>query len=253
MWEEINSDTECHWSRFKSRCHNIDKDVVRTDRTLPYYMGENNSNLKKLEDILVTYIFFNFDLGYVQGMNELLSPILYIMNHESDSYWCFKGVMDKMERNFHKDQNGMHTQLVHMAKLVKCMDPGLYDYFEEHESLNMFFCFRWILIHFKREFSFSTIQRLWEVLWANHLTPNFHLFIALAILLKKRSDIISKQMRFDDILKFINEMSGNLNLEEILVEAENVYNVFNHVCEPSDWKQELLEGRQPPIKDIDSQ
>lgn len=30
-------------------------------------------------------------------------------------------------------------------------------------SLNLFFCFRWILIAFKREFKFGDVIRLWEV------------------------------------------------------------------------------------------
>jgi len=34
---------------------------------------------------------------------------------------------------------------------------------ESKDCLNLFFCFRWLLVLFKREFSFETIQRLWEV------------------------------------------------------------------------------------------
>ena len=34
---------------------------------------------------------------------------------------------------------------------------------ESKESLNLFFCFRWLLVLFKREFTFEKIQRLWEV------------------------------------------------------------------------------------------
>lgn len=96
-------------------------------------------------------------------MNEILSPILFVMQEEADAYWCFKGIMDRMESNFHKDQIGMHTQLVQLSKLLKCMSPDFYDFLEKKECLNMFFCFRWVLILFKREFSFQTIQRLWEV------------------------------------------------------------------------------------------
>jgi len=34
---------------------------------------------------------------------------------------------------------------------------------ESQESSNMYFCFRWLLILFKREFSFPEIMRIWEV------------------------------------------------------------------------------------------
>jgi len=73
-----------------------EKDVNRTDRTLPYFAGENNVNLQLLSDILMTYVMYNFDLGYVQGMSDLLSPILFVMSDEVDAFWCFVGFMDKV-------------------------------------------------------------------------------------------------------------------------------------------------------------
>ena len=38
-----------------------------------------------IQDILLTYAFFNFDLAYVQGMSDLLSPILYVMREEVEA------------------------------------------------------------------------------------------------------------------------------------------------------------------------
>lgn len=45
---------------------------------------------------MVTYSFFNFDLGYVQGMSDLLAPILVNMQDEVAAYWCFKNLMDRI-------------------------------------------------------------------------------------------------------------------------------------------------------------
>lgn len=77
-------------------CFVIEKDVNRTDRTLPYFSGERNPHLILLYDILMTYVMYNFDLGYVQGMSDLLSPILILMSNEVDAFWCFVGFMDKV-------------------------------------------------------------------------------------------------------------------------------------------------------------
>lgn len=74
----------------------VEKDVNRTDRTLQFYAGDNNPNLRLLYDILMTYVMYNFDLGYVQGMSDLLSPILYLMGNEVDAFWCFTGFMDRV-------------------------------------------------------------------------------------------------------------------------------------------------------------
>ncbi len=42
------------------------------------------------------------------------------------------------------------------------LDPQLHAYLEARDCLNYFFCFRWVLIHFKREFSFEQVRR-----WGN--------------------------------------------------------------------------------------
>lgn len=54
------------FAKFRERKSRVDKDVVRTDRTLPFYEGDENPNVEKLRDILITYSFYNFDLGYCQ-------------------------------------------------------------------------------------------------------------------------------------------------------------------------------------------
>lgn len=87
---------EDNFSDYRERKSLIEKDVNRTDRTLDFYAGDNNANLQMLNDILMTYIMYNFDLGYVQGMSDLLSPILQLLEDEVDSFWCFVGFMNKI-------------------------------------------------------------------------------------------------------------------------------------------------------------
>ena len=40
-----------------------DKDVLRTDRDHPLFNGPDSPKLVQLEDILKTYVMYNFDLG----------------------------------------------------------------------------------------------------------------------------------------------------------------------------------------------
>ncbi|KNC72531.1 hypothetical protein SARC_14911 [Sphaeroforma arctica JP610] len=72
----------------------IEKDVVRTDRTSTFMIGENNPNLAIMVEILVTYTTHCPELGYVQGMSDLLAPVLQICENEADGFWCFVGYVD---------------------------------------------------------------------------------------------------------------------------------------------------------------
>lgn len=50
-------------------------------------------------------------------MSDLLSPILSVMKNESEAFWCFVSLMERLGPNFNRDQNGMHSQLFALSKV----------------------------------------------------------------------------------------------------------------------------------------
>ncbi|KAF5936562.1 hypothetical protein HYC85_024068 [Camellia sinensis] len=73
---------------------------------------------------------------------------------------------------------------------------------------------------FLMEFEFETTMRLWEVLWTHYLSKHLHLYVCVAILKLHRNKIMGEQMDFDNLLKFIKELSGHIDLDSILRDAE---------------------------------
>lgn len=96
----------------------------------------------------------------------------------------------------------MRAQLLTLDHLVQLMDPTLYLHLQSADSTNFFFFFRMLLVWYKREFEWSDVLRLWESLWTDYLSSNFHLFIALAILEKHRDVIMKHLKHFDEVLKY---------------------------------------------------
>ena len=91
----------------------LEKDVHRTDRQVPLFAGEDtphpdpdspfsdvgtNVHLEQMKDILLTYNEYNRDLGYVQGMSDLLAPIYAVMQDDALAFWGFVGFMKRMVR-----------------------------------------------------------------------------------------------------------------------------------------------------------
>uniref|UniRef100_A0A0C9RV14 TBC1 domain family member 15 n=1 Tax=Wollemia nobilis TaxID=56998 RepID=A0A0C9RV14_9CONI len=245
QWQSVSQSQAKRFSKFRERKSRIEKDVVRTDRTLPYYEGDDNPNLDRLRDILLTYSFYNFDLGYCQGMSDLLSPILFVVEDESESFWCFVALMERLGPNFDRDQNGMHSQLLALSKLVELLDSPLHNYFKQVDCLNYFFCFRWILIQFKREFEYEKVMRLWEVLWTHYLSEHFHLYVCTALLKRHRKKIMEEQMDFDTLLKFINELSCHIDLETTLRDAEALC-----ICAGDAGSACIPPGTPPSLPDV---
>lgn len=95
----------------------------------------------------------------MQGMSDLATPILYVMRDEATAFWCFAHLMERMEANFSVDCTGMHTQLAALDSLLALVDPELHAALKAKDCTNFFFCYRWLLVHFKREFSFDEVRR----------------------------------------------------------------------------------------------
>ena len=89
----------------------IEKDVHRTDRHIPLFEGEDiphpdpdspfaeagtNVHLEQMKDMLLTYNEYNRDLGYVQGMSDLLAPIYAVMQDDALAFWGFVKFMERM-------------------------------------------------------------------------------------------------------------------------------------------------------------
>ncbi|KAG5646650.1 hypothetical protein DXG03_002640 [Asterophora parasitica] len=243
--------------------HRIDVDCRRTDRTQPLfttpapipstskdgYLDEKkihqrystispnmsdigaqsptNEHIDRHAGILLTYNFYEKDLGYVQGMSDLCAPIYVVMDaNEELTFWCFVEVMHRMKQNFLRDQSGMKKQLLTLQQLIAVMDPELYKHLEKTDGLNLFFCFRWVLIAFKREFAFDEVLRLWEVLWTDYYSNDFVLFVALAVLESHRDMILRYLVEFDEILKYCNELSMTIELDTTLAQAEVLFLSF---------------------------
>jgi len=223
QWKSMTPDQESRFCELRDRRSLIEKDVARTDRTHSFFEGENNANINVLYDILLTHCMYDFDLGYVQGMSDLLAPILVVMENEVDAFWCFAGFVRLVGSNFEKDQQSMKRQLQQLQLLLSFLDPELANYLDSQESSNMYFCFRWLLILFKREFSFPDIMRLWEVVWTGRPCTNFHLLLCVAVLMSEKTTLMESNFGFTEILKHINDMSGTLLVDDMLTLAEALY------------------------------
>lgn len=130
----------------------------------------------------------------------------------------------------------MRKQLLTLDHLVQLIDPKLYLHLQSADSTNFFFFFRMLLVWYKREFEWQDVLRLWEGLWTDYLSGNFHLFIALAILERHRDVIMDHLKAFDEVLKYINELSGTIDLQSTLVRAEGLFRRFQRTIEAVDRK-----------------
>lgn len=169
---------------------NVLKDVLRTDRAHPYYAGsEDSPHLTALTDLLTTFAITHpqvspgvgkvpsdprtgvtvrvFQISYCQGMSDIASPILAVMDNEAHAFICFCGIMKRLEGNFRPDGQLMSVKFQHLKLLLQYSDPEFYTYLVSRGADDLFFCYRWLLLELKREFAFDEALRMLEVTWSS--------------------------------------------------------------------------------------
>ncbi|XP_058503791.1 TBC1 domain family member 16 [Solea solea] len=246
----------------------IDKDVPRTNRDLTYYQGQGSGNLLVLRDILITYAAFHPEVSYAQGMNDLCSRFLEVLDCEVDTFWSFSCYMEKFSKDFRAD--GLHRKIGKTSKK------------EITNPLSFTFCHRWLLLGFQREFEHSDALRLFEILSCDHLELitqqveraryqerlaqeisteddpesdlqaintdfTFELFICAAILLENRESLLQCQ---DDVqlIQFTSSLHGTLDLNSTLKKAERH---FYNYCKRCVWVIMNGQCRQHKSKEED--
>nr|XP_020486000.1 TBC1 domain family member 25 [Labrus bergylta] len=147
---------------------NVLKDVLRTDRAHPYYAGsEDSPHLTALTDLLTTFAITHPQISYCQGMSDIASPILAVMDNEAHAFICFCGIMKRLEGNFRPDGQLMSVKFQHLKLLLQYSDPEFYSYLVSKGADDLFFCYRWLLLELKREFAFDDALRMLEVTWSS--------------------------------------------------------------------------------------
>ncbi|KAL0904277.1 hypothetical protein M5K25_026364 [Dendrobium thyrsiflorum] len=196
----------------------------------------------RLVVVLEAYAIYDPDIGYCQGMSDLLSPIISVMEEDDEAFWCFVGFMMKARHNFRLDEIGIRRQLSIVSKIIKFKDPHLYKHLEKLQAEDCFFVYRMVVVLFRRELNFEQTVCLWEVMWADQTairsgfgksawarirsrappTDDLLLYAIAACVLQRRKLIIEKYNSMEEILRECNNMAGHLDVWKLLDDAHDL-------------------------------
>lgn len=196
----------------------------------------------RLVAILEAYALYDSEIGYCQGMSDLLSPILSVIEEDDEAFWCFVGFMQKARHNFRLDEVGIQRQLNIVSKIIKGKDSHLYRHLEKLEAEDCFFVYRMVVVLFRRELDFEQTLCLWEVMWADQAairagigksawgkmrlrappTDDLLLYAIAACVLQRRKLIIEKYSSMDEIMRECNSMAGHLDVWKLLDDAHDL-------------------------------
>ncbi|CRG84646.1 GTPase-activating protein gyp1 [Talaromyces islandicus] len=208
--------------------HQISIDVPRTSPHLELYGYE--ATQRSLERILYVWAIRHPASGYVQGINDLVTPFWQVflgayitdLNVESgmdpgqlpksvldaveaDSFWCLTKLLDGIQDNYIYAQPGIHRQVKALRDLVKRIDSGLANHLESEGVEFMQFSFRWMNCLLMREMSIKNTIRMWDTYMAEEQGfSRFHLYVCAAFLVKWTDRLL--KMDFQEIMMFLQAL-----------------------------------------------
>ncbi|KAK0485735.1 rab-GTPase-TBC domain-containing protein [Armillaria novae-zelandiae] len=207
--------------------HQIEIDVPRTRPGVRLWM--HAATQRSLERILYVWAIRHPASGYVQGINDLVTPFFqvflsaYIDSNpedfdpsvlpsqvldaiEADSFWCLSRLLDGIQDNYIFAQPGIQRSVRRMAELVARIDAPLFAHLEAQNVEFMQFAFRWMNCLLMREISVQNTIRMWDTYLAEgpDAFSQFHLYVCSAFLVKWSDKL--RQMDFQGIIMFLQSL-----------------------------------------------
>lgn len=194
------------------------------DRCMPENMYFRQPDTQRmLLDILFVFCKLNPDVGYRQGMHELLAPILWVIDcdaidlgrssktmgedaivkaifdadHvEHDAFALFSQVMQSA-KNFYEQttHSGKVNPMVARSErifdsLLPEVDPELAKHLKKTDIVPQVFLIRWVRLLFGREFTFDDVLAMWDVMFAEDSSLEIVDHICVAMLLRIRWELL---------------------------------------------------------------
>lgn len=165
--------------------HQISIDVPRTNPHLELYGYE--ATQRSLERILYVWAIRHPASGYVQGINDLVTPFWQVFLGqymtdsdiefgmdpgqlpkpvldavEADSFWCLTKLLDGIQDNYIHAQPGIQRQVAALRDLTSRIDVTLAKHMEQQGVEFIQFSFRWMNCLLMREISVKNTIRMWD-------------------------------------------------------------------------------------------
>lgn len=186
--------------------------------------------------------------GYVQGINDLVTPyfIVFLRDYippkdiveefpceslpakslseiEADSFWCLSKLLAGIQNNYTFAQPGIQQRVLQLKDLIQRVDGELHRHLERCTVEYLQFSFRWMNNLLIRELPLKCVIRLWD---SYHSEIDgfacFHVYVCASFLLWW-SDDLKQQPDFQYSLLLLQNLPtqnwGEDEIERLLAKA----------------------------------
>ncbi|XP_054911580.1 TBC1 domain family member 22A isoform X1 [Poeciliopsis prolifica] len=219
-------------------------DIPRTNPLIPLFQQASVQEI--FERILFIWAIRHPASGYVQGINDLVTPFFVVFvfeyieeevenfdvsslqeealrNIEADSFWCMSKLLDGIQDNYTFAQPGIQRKVKALEELVSRIDESVHRHMQQYEVEYLQFAFRWMNNLLMRELPLRCTIRLWDTYQAEpEGFSHFHLYVCAAFLVRWRKEILEER-DFQGLMILLQNLPtmhwGNEEVSVLLAEA----------------------------------
>ncbi|KAG5671738.1 hypothetical protein PVAND_001918 [Polypedilum vanderplanki] len=191
-------------------------DVPRMNPHVPLFQQKLVQEM--FERILFIWAIRHPASGYVQGINDLVTPFFIVFLQEqvgvdkvletyrfedlpieqrniieADSFWCISKFLDSIQDNYIFAQLGIQEKVNQLKELIQRIDVTLHKHLQSHGVDYLQFSFRWMNNLLTRELPLYCTIRLWDTYLAeSDGFAVFQLYVCAAFLLHWREQLLQE-------------------------------------------------------------
>jgi len=232
----------------------IQIDIPRMRSLTPLF--EQKIVQRIFERILYVQAVLYPDSGYVQGMNDLLTPFFAVFLSEfvpesaeiekfdvskltkeqieiieADSFWCFTSLLDTVQDNYTFRQPGIQRKISELQYLMTRIDADLTRHLRVNQVDSFLFSFRWMNNILMREIPLRATIRLWDTYLSE---PNgfseLHVYVCVAFLRVWSKQLLAEK-DLQGIMMLIQDLPtqdwGDKQISELTADAYRLMKLFH--------------------------
>ena len=217
--------------------------VINNEDNFSTIEKSGDDKINKLKNILIAISNYSPDLGYTQGMNNIIGFILKITNFDEENAFDLAIlILEKIKGYYFKDFPLLKENLNKFNIEFNKRYNKLYKHCKKNDIPDELWISKWIQTLFTINFPFNEVCRIWDALIVFGF--DFIIYISLAIVYFAEDELI-KLDDSSDFLNFLNELMNPVpGVKKYYNEFSNykdfVIPIYNIISKAKKIKREII-------------
>ncbi|TPX10603.1 uncharacterized protein E0L32_008489 [Thyridium curvatum] len=149
------------------------------------------------------YALFDEGVGYAQGMNFLIMPLLFNMP-EQEAFCLLVRLMNQYHLRdlFIQDMPGLHMRLYQFERLLEDLEPALYCHLHRRSISSHLYATQWFLTLFAYRFPLQLVLRIYDLIFSEGLSAILRFGI---VLMQKNASTLLQMSDMAQLTTFLKD------------------------------------------------